>query len=291
MTFAELKQKMTSALLKAGVDNAAYDARALLLSASNLTLEEYLTRTCEEVPEDVRKEAVSLTKRRAKREPLQYILGKADFYGYEFAVRPGVLIPRFDTETLVETALTFVRPGQKILDMCTGSGCIILTVLLEAARTAGRTGRTGKITGVGADVSDVALTTTRENAARLGVGNVTFVKSDLYENLPDRYDIILSNPPYIRTDDIGDLSPEVKDFEPRLALDGSGDGLAFYRKIVKGAPDHLTAGGRIFLEIGFDEAEDVTGILAERHFKDIEVHQDLSGCDRVVSGRYDGNNG
>lgn len=305
MTFAGLKQNMTAELKKAGVENAAYDARALLLAAAGLTLEQYLAESRSEVPEDVISRARALNERRAKREPLQYILGTADFYGYEFKVRPGVLIPRFDTEILVEAALRVVNPGQKILDLCTGSGCIILTLLLEAARKPSgvsgapkdRAGATEKgrahaaVTGVGADISDTALQTARENAERLGVQNVSFVKSDLYENLPDRYDIILSNPPYIRTGDIASLSPEVRDFEPHLALDGSGDGLSFYRRIAEGAPDHLRAGGRIFLEIGFDEAEDVRSILAERHFTDIEVHKDLSGRDRVVSGRYDGNNG
>lgn len=295
MTFAVLKQKMTAALEAAGVDNAAYDARALLLSAAGLSVEQYLMKTREDVPESVTRKAMDFAARRAKHEPLQYILGKADFYGYEFRVRPGVLIPRYDTEILVEEALRKVRPGQRILDLCTGSGCIILTLLLEAgkrfpaASSAGRKdGGEGGVTGVGADISGTALATARENADSLGVRQASFLKSDLYEHVRDRYDIITSNPPYIRSRDIASLSPEVRDFEPRLALDGSDDGLLFYRRIAEGAPAHLKTGGWIFLEIGFDEAEDVAGILSGQHFKDIEVHQDLAGLDRVVSGRYYG---
>lgn len=209
-------------------------------------------------------------KKRTGGMPVQYITGEAWFYGYRFHVEPGVLIPRFDTESLAEEALKEIRPGMKVLDLCTGSGCLIITLSKEA-----------EIEGYGSDISDKALRIAAGNSERLEAG-CGFIKSDLFENIDDKYDLIVSNPPYIRTDVIDTLDTEVKDHEPRTALDGGADGLEFYKKIIPEARRYLKKDGSLMFEIGFDQANDVMEILKDHGFSGRRVVKDLSGNDRVI---------
>lgn len=220
--------------------------------------------------------------RRGANEPLQYITGEQNFMGYDFSVTPDVLIPRFDTEILVENVLACIRLGGakalKVLDMCTGTGCIAVSLALIAKKY----GISLEVVGV--DISDKALSVAAENAARLKAENVSFIQSDLFEAVPEtKFDIVVSNPPYIESDVIESLEPEVKDYEPRLALDGSADGLCFYRRIVSRAHEFLNKGGRIYFEIGCGQAAAVSRMFTEAGFKDVEIIKDLAGLDRVVT--------
>lgn len=229
-----------------------------------------------------------LIDRRAAGEPLQYILGSQEFMGLNFAVNPSVLIPRQDTETLVELALK--RVGEKkrslsILDMCCGSGAIAVSMAHFLPKA--------KITAC--DISPEALEVARGNAARNGLnGRIEFRESDLFfmtkrkktVRIKDSFDMILSNPPYIPTQDIDTLQTEVRDHEPIKALDGGSDGLDFYRRIAEDAFGSLKKDGLMFLEIGCDQAEAVTSLLSGAgYYSEIEVHKDLTGLDRVISCR------
>lgn len=201
----------------------------------------------------------------------QHLTGVQNFMGMDFKVSPAVLIPRADTEILVEEVMKDGAVGASILDMCTGSGCIILSLVkyVSGAR------------GMGADISENALAVAKENGSLLGL-DAEFIQSDLYENIDDSFDIIVSNPPYIKTEVIDTLMPEVRDHDPYIALDGGEDGLDFYRKIIAGAVDHLNRNGKIYLEIGYDEQEAVEEILRNNNFKNITTIKDYSDLPRVV---------
>ena len=193
--------------------------------------------------------------------------------GLPFKVSPMVLIPRQDTETLVEEALKVIRPGMKVLDMCTGSGCILISILKNVT----------DVEGLGVDISKQVLNVAKENAKLNGVA-AAFERSDLFEMVTDTYDVIVSNPPYIPTDDISGLMPEVAQFEPYQALDGKEDGLFFYRKIVKECRNYLKEDGRIFFEIGNDQGAAVSEMLNYAGFSKVRIIKDLAGNDRVVIG-------
>ncbi len=192
--------------------------------------------------------------------------------GLEFLVSDKVLIPRIDTEFLVEEALIDINDGADVLDMCTGSGCILLSIMKYK----------NDINGVGADISDHALELAGKNAENLGISNARFVHSDLFTEIQGKYDFILCNPPYIRSGEIDGLMEEVRLYEPHAALDGGEDGLFFYRKIAEGAKEHLVNGGALILEIGYDQGEDVSRILKEEGYGHIRVLKDYSGNERVV---------
>ncbi len=278
MTYLELYREGCRELTEQGIENAEYDARELLLWAFSLDLNTYLLKRGEEAEALDRIEAFrGAIKRRKAHEPLQYITNRADFYGRAFLVEPGVLIPRYDTETLIEACLPYLREGSRILDVCTGSGCILLTLLLE--------GQTG-IEGIGVDISDTAIAVARENAARLGVQSAELLKSDLFEAVEGQFDLIVSNPPYIRSDVIPTLSEEVREFEPHLALDGTEDGLAFYRRITEEAPQYLKAGACLAFEIGYDQGEAVAQLMQDHGFTEVRCLRDLGQLDRVVMGKY-----
>ena len=216
---------------------------------------------------DVAEQYRQLCEKRAQHIPLQHLTGQAYFMGYEFYVDDRVLVPRQDTETLVEEAVSYLRelPAPKILDMCTGSGCILLSLLMELPQAS----------GTGADVSADALEVAKENTRRLGLEKrAELIQSDL-----------ISNPPYIRTADIDGLMDEVRLHDPRLALDGKADGLYFYEKITEQAGKHLKPGGWLIYEIGCDQAKDVAEIMKKKGFVQIEVKKDLAGLDRIVEGR------
>ena len=207
-------------------------------------------------------------------EPLQYILGHWSFFGFEFNVDPRVLIPRPETEILVETALSFIRPGMRVLDLCTGSGCIGVALALMAE----------EVTVTAVDIDSSALALAQENCVKNQVppGRMEFIVSDLFSQLNNRtFDVIISNPPYILTDDITGLDANVRDFEPRLALDGGADGLDLYRRIIPESKKHLNSGGGLFLEIGPPE---VSALMHGENYHNVNVVKDYVGRDRVVWG-------
>jgi release factor glutamine methyltransferase len=214
--------------------------------------------------------------RRARREPLQYILGSQEFMGIEFAVTPSVLIPRHDTEVLVTEAVQRSGDDGRILDIGVGSGCIAVSLAKALPRA--------EVMGV--EASPEALALAEKNAETHGV-RVTLFEGSLFEPFPtERFDLIVSNPPYIPTADLESLQPEVRDFEPRQALDGGADGLDFYRLIIPAAPEHLNPGGWLLLEVGIGQAEPVQGLLEKTDmFTDIFTAKDPSGIERVVGGR------
>ncbi len=214
----------------------------------------------------------SLVKRRAAREPFSHIAGYRDFWKHRFRVNRHVLDPRPETERLVELALC--APFSKILDLGTGSGCILISLLAERPEAR----------GVGTDISEHAVLLAGENAARIGVADrLTLPLSDWYADLGGRYDLIVSNPPYIAAEEMAGLQPEVRDFEPRAALTDEGGGLSAYRAIAAGALDHLTDGGRLLVEIGADQGAAVSEIFWAAGLAEVTVHPDLNGKDRVVS--------
>jgi len=260
-------------LEEAGIADAQVDAWALLEEVCGCDRTYYYMHMDEEITEERETSYRSLIEKRANRIPLQHILGKAYFWGLEFFVNEHVLIPRFDTEVLVENVLKKIRGQEHILDMCTGSGCILLSLLHE---------RPG-CTGVGADISEKALEVAKKNANELGIA-ADFIQTDLFENITEKYDIIVSNPPYIPTRVIESLESEVKLHDPMLALDGMEDGLYFYRKIIGQAGAFLKAGGSLCFEIGHDQGEAVSVLMIEAGYENVVVIKDLSGLDRVVTG-------
>lgn len=224
------------------------------------------------VSENLSKKYFEAVRRRIEHIPLQHITGHQQFMDFDFIVNEDVLIPRPETELLVEQVVSDIgeRPV-KVLDMCTGSGCIAISV--------DKMCHNALVTAV--DISDKALKVAKENNIR-NQSNVTFVESNLFENVREKYDIIISNPPYIPTGDIDTLMEEVKDYEPHLALDGSGDGLKFYREICNQLQNYLNQHGKIFFEIGYDQGKAVSDLLRKNHFNHIQVLKDLSGNDRMV---------
>ena len=284
MTFEEAYNRGKDILVKAGVADALIDARLLLEEAAQVNkayllmhANEELKLSCEDSAEDSYFRMIDM---RAKRIPLQHIVGYQDFMSLRFKVNNNVLVPRFDTEVLVEEALKHVHDGMRVLDMCTGSGCILVSILKYS----------NDCCGVGVDISDKALEVAKENADillsdRTDV-DVTFIKSDLFNELnkENKFDVIVSNPPYIQTEVIKTLDSEVKDHDPIIALDGGGDGLDFYRRIIDNAGDYLNPGGVIIFEIGYDEAQEVLNLLGRAGYINVSVIKDLSGLDRVVVG-------
>ncbi len=272
MKLRDLYREGAGCPIAAGIEEAEYDARALLLSVLGCDLAGYVMRSEDEADEETAAAFRALVRRREAREPLQYILCCADFMGRTFLVTPSVLIPRFDTEILVEEALKYCRPGMRVLDLCTGSGCILLTLMKEVEG----------LEGTGTDISRDALAVARENARRLDA-EAAFVCSDLTCGIIDgKFDLIVSNPPYIKSAEIGILEPEVRCHEPISALDGGEDGLSFYRIILSEAGEHLAPGGAVVLEAGADTAEAVLE-MAGQYFEKTELVRDLSGRPRVVT--------
>ncbi len=272
MTYSEALRKSTDYLREAGIADAETDARLLLMHVSGKDRTFFLAHGDEELTEREEKHYQLLTEKRGGHVPVQHLTGTMNFMGLDFDVAENVLIPRIDTEYLVEEAMTYVEDGARVLDVCTGSGCILLSLMRFK----------NAISGVGVDVSDDALALSRKNAEKLGVENVQFIKSDLFQNVEGKFDYILSNPPYIRSSEIDGLMDEVRLHEPHLALDGGEDGLDFYRKIAHEAKEYLESEGRLFFEIGFDEGDALREILSAEGYKDIEVVRDYSGNERVV---------
>ena len=272
MTLSGLLREGREALQAAGIPEWDLDAWYLLEYAAHCTKNEYFLRPEKEVLPQEKQLYRTLIRKRSAHIPLQYLTGSQEFMGLSFFVDENVLIPRQDTEILVEEALRALGSGMRVLDVCTGSGCILLSLLKLCAG----------LEGTGTDLSEKALQVAGENARRLGV-EASFVLGDLFEPVSGKYDCIVSNPPYIASREVDVLMEEVRDHEPRMALDGGEDGLYFYRKIVAQSPKYLKDRGRIFLEIGFDQGEAVAGLLAPA-FDEVRIVQDLAGLDRVVCG-------
>lgn len=278
MTVRELLEQGTRLLGQAGVEESASDAWILLEYVTGLDRAHYYMEMMSAVSADKEQRYLELIKQRSGRVPVQQITNEAWFMGLPFFVNEHVLIPRLDTEVLVEKVLKTVRPGMRILDMCTGSGCILLSLLHEEE----------SLKGVGADISPDALDVARRNSVQLRLDErAEFVRTDLFEAIPgdEKFDIIVSNPPYIRSDVIPGLMEEVRDHEPLLALDGHEDGLFFYRRIVREARRCLKPGGRLFFEIGFDQGDVLRELLTEAGYKDVAITRDLAGLNRVAEGR------
>lgn len=303
MTYGELYRRGRDALEAAGVPEAELDARLLLEWVCGTDRNDLLAHGDRERSAGEQEEYERLIAGRKGRIPLQHLTGVQAFMGLEFAVDGHVLVPRQDTEVLVEEALRNLHDGMWILDMCTGSGCILISLLHYS----------NDCRGVGADISGEALAVARGNAERLlgasacawmrdgtevldgcgaddppcaedRQGRISFIESDLFHGIEGRFDIIVSNPPYIRSGEIPGLMPEVREHEPVLALDGGEDGLDFYRRILEGCRAHLCGGGMLFLEIGYDQGEAVSGLLEEAGFLEVAVVKDYAGLDRVVCG-------
>lgn len=272
ITCKESLRQAVESLTAANVPDAEIDAWYLFEYVTGMNRSSYFLRMNEPMPEEQQQELIRLVKRRSERIPLQYITGTQEFMGYSFLVSPATLIPRQDTEILVEE-VSHVAEGKRVLDLCTGTGCILLS-LAKLCHLAKATGT---------DISAEALETAKRNAERLQV-QAEFYCGDLFQAVPEDecFDIIVSNPPYIPSAVIETLMPEVKEHEPMSALDGDADGLKFYREIIKNANKYLTKEGQIFFEIGCEQGAEVSALLVEQGFRNIRVIKDLAGLDRVV---------
>ena len=261
-------------LKEAEIGEAQLDARLLLEEVCGTDHNTLLCHGDREVSEEEEEQYRRALEQRAVHVPLQHLLGYQDFMGLRFQVNGHVLIPRQDTEILVEEAMRYLHDGMRILDLCTGSGCILLSLLHYS----------NDCEGIGVDILKEALQVAAQNAEALGI-KADFLESDLYEKVTGKFDLLVSNPPYIERAVIPTLMEEVREYDPDIALDGGEDGLDFYRRIIGGAQDYLNRGGQILMEIGSGQAKAVSELLSEAGFKEIDVCRDFAGLDRVVSGR------
>lgn len=293
VTPGQLYESGREKLEKAGVPDAALDARLLLLELFDMNFASFLTRRDQPLLRQVHGTAEieqfrqaadryeTAIQARAARIPLQHLTGCQCFMGLEFKVNENVLIPRQDTETLVEQVLKeCTDPDSSILDVCTGSGCIAVSLA--------KLGGYRSVTAV--DISEEALKVAEENRNRILGENrerLRLIKSDMLEGLKrdERFDVIVSNPPYIPSKVIEELEPEVRDHEPRLALDGEEDGLKFYRILANSCMSHLKSGGVVCMEIGFDQGRDVSELFLKAGFEGLQVIKDMAGLDRVVRAK------
>lgn len=303
LTYDEVYREGAARLGDAGIEEAALDARLLLEFVCGTDRNTLLVHGERDVSEEEHGRYCGLIERRAAHVPLQHLTSEQDFMGLTFLVNKDVLVPRQDTEVLVEEVMKHLHDGMRILDMCTGSGCILLSLLHYS----------NDCEGVGVDLSVRALSVAGKNYEILRIRRpdmkAQFLEGDLFEGLvPEaeneadrktaaddetndgdkRFDIIVSNPPYIKTDVIDTLMPEVREHEPVMALDGGGDGLAFYRRIAGDAGAYLNGGGMLFFEIGCEQAADVCKIMEAAGFREVEVVKDFAGLDRVVYGSWFG---
>lgn len=291
MEYALLFKEGEEKLNNAGISEASLDARLLLEHVCGTDHNTLLSHGDMDVEDGKVSAYIEMIGKRMERIPVAYIIGSCEFMGIDFDVTSDVLIPNQDTETLSEEALRYIHDGMNMLDLCTGSGCIALSILKY----------TNDTRAVGTDLSEKALLIAEKNAARLGMSDrFKAVKADIFpdkeelskifeseDNTSDiKFDIIVSNPPYIPTAVIETLEPEVKTYEPYMALDGSEDGLLFYRRIIPGAKEFLYKSGYLLLEIGYDQGPAVKELMEQNGYKDVQVIKDLGGNDRVVSGCF-----
>jgi len=274
VTGTEALQRAVDRLREAKVPGAERDARRLLAHAWGVSSDLLAGRLADAVPAPVLAILNADVAARARRVPVSHLTGRRAFWGRTFRVTPEVLDPRPETETLVEAALA--APFDRVLDLGTGSGCILISLLAERPAA----------TGVGTDISPAAVLVAWENAVAHGVADrIVLPLSDWYEDIGGRFDLIVSNPPYIAASEMADLAPEVRDHEPRLALTDGADGLTAYRAIAAGSMDHLTPGGRLLVEIGPAQGAAVSRLFRAAGLEEIRVRPDLDGRDRLVSAR------
>ncbi len=288
MEYRALYQEGTERLKQAGIAEASLDARLLLEYVCGTVRNDMLLHGDREVTEEDTKHYRQMLSKRADHVPLQYLTKQQEFMGLSFYVDENVLIPRQDTEVLVETIMKDGYDGKRILEIGTGSGCIILSLLKYG----------NGCQGTATDISEGALETARKNAGQLGL-DVELIRTDLAADIiaasgiaisgiaingKDVYDIIVSNPPYIASDVISTLLPEVRDHEPVLALDGGADGLKYYRRILQETKELLAPGGKYYFEIGYDQGDAVKALLEDQGCGDVRIVKDYAGLDRVISG-------
>ena len=269
----EALRSAVESLVDAGVPEAEIDAWYLFEHVTGMNRAAYYLHSVDELPAAQQEKLTELVALRSKRMPLQYITGTQEFMGYSFLVSPATLIPRQDTEVLVDE-VSRIAEGKRVLDLCTGTGCILLSLAKLCKLTR----------AVGTDISPEAIETAKKNAERLRA-DAEFFCGDLFLAVPEgeRFDIIVSNPPYIPSKVIETLMPEVREHEPMSALDGDVDGLKFYREIIRNANKYLTKNGQIFFEIGCEQGADVSVLLLDAGFQNVRVIKDLAGLDRVVA--------
>ena len=282
-TWEALLKEGQEILEAAGIEEAGLDAWLLLEYESGKNRAYYFAHCKEEADEEIKTPYMEKIRKRAQHITLQHLTHQGYFMGYEFFVNENVLVPRQDTEVLVEEALSLIKEKEvpQILDMCTGSGCILLSILLEREDAL----------GTGVDLSEKALSVAEKNRETYHLETrAELIKSDMFqsgyfEGKKESFDIIVSNPPYIPTEEIEKLQAEVRFHDPFMALDGKEDGLYFYRIIAKNAGEYLKPGGFLACEIGCDQGEDVKKMFESCGFSDVKVIKDLAGLDRVVSGK------
>ncbi len=276
MTLRELLLLGKKELRQAKVPDGDYDAWILMEYALKIEKSYYFMHGNDKIENEQIEKYLACIQKRKQRIPLQHITESAWFMGYEFYVNSNVLTPRFDTEILVEAVGKRLKPNMEILDVCTGSGCILLSLLAEY--------KSWNLKGVGVDISKEALQVAKKNNERLKV-SAEFLESDLFSRVEGTYDIIVSNPPYIATKELEGLMPEVREHEPKIALDGKEDGLYFYREILKQAGPFLKVGGWICFEIGYDQGTALEEMLLSYGYKEVRIEKDLAGLDRVAIGK------
>ncbi len=262
-----------------GIESYFIDAEILLMTALNFTKTELFTKDNYILTKDETDKYKNFLNKRKNFMPVQYIIEKCEFMGLEFRVNPSTLIPRNDTEILVEYAINYIKENncKTVLDIGTGSGAIAVSVAYYCP----------DIKAVAVDISEKALNTAKENAKINNVSErIDFIKSDIFENITEKYDIIISNPPYIQSDIIKTLIPQVKDYEPLSALDGGKDGLYFYKKIISECKNYINKNGALLFEIGYNQSFEVSELLSEKGFGEIKTTKDYAGLDRVVSSVY-----
>lgn len=280
MTYRECYEQGCRTLQAAGIEEAALDARLLLEAVCGTDRNDLLVHGEQPVAPEAEEKYLNWIRQRAEHIPLQQLTGEQDFMGLTFNVNEHVLIPRQDTEILVEEVLKELHDGMRVLDMCTGSGCILLSLLHYS----------NDCEGLGVDLSAEALEVAGRNVLKVLTPEKTehahFLQSDLFEKVEGKFEIIVSNPPYIASAEVDRLMPEVRDHEPRMALDGTADGLEFYRRIIAEAGQYLVSSGMLFFEIGYDQGQAVSELMREHGYREVQVVQDYAGLDRVVYGTY-----
>ena len=280
MTYRECYEKGCHILNEAGIEESTLDARLLLEAVCGTDRNDLLVHGEQPVEPETEEKYFDWIGKRAGRIPLQQLTGEQDFMGLTFAVNEHVLIPRQDTEILVEEVLKELHDRMRILDMCTGSGCILLSLLHYS----------NDCEGLGVDLSAEALEVAGQNVLKVltpeKAEHAHFLQSDLFEKVEGKFEIIVSNPPYIASAEVEKLMPEVRDHEPRMALDGTEDGLHFYRRIIKEAGKHLVNSGMLFFVIGYDQGQAVSELMRTQGYREVQVVQDYAGLDRVVLGTY-----
>ena len=280
MTYRECYEQGCRTLQAAGIEEATLDARLLLEAVCGTDRNDLLVHGEQPVAPEAEEKYLNWIRQRAEHIPLQQLTGEQDFMGLTFSVNEHVLIPRQDTEILVEEVLKELHDGMRILDMCTGSGCILLSLLHYS----------NDCEGLGVDLSAEALEVAGWNVLKARTPekaeHAHFLQSDLFEKVEGKFEIIVSNPPYIASAEVEKLMPEVRDHEPRMALDGTEDGLLFYRRIIEEAGKHLVSSGMLFFEIGYDQGQAVSQLMRTKGYREVQVVQDYAGLDRVVFGTY-----